>query len=164
MLYCIAISLTAKRSAMRLHAALIAGAIVLQRTLCHHRMTDDKRRTLLFHLRFLQRATNFVDIIAIDLNDVPIPGLVFHSCVLSHHILCVGGELHSIRVIEHDKIVESQSSGNAAHALRNLLFYGAIRDVAIDGVLHHRSSKASLKEFFGHCCTGGDGMTLSQWT
>ena len=49
----------------------------------------------------------------VTLDDVPVPGAVFHGCILVAHGVTVGGQLHCVAVIEHDQVVEPQVAGNA---------------------------------------------------
>ena len=153
----------AKRSTMCSAVALVAGAVGLTGTLTHDAMTDDERRTLLLGLSLAESLANLVDIVAVDVLYEPSPSLILLSGVLAGHHFRTGGELDVVGIVEHDEVVETQVTGDTASALRDFLLHTTVRDVCIDGLIHH-VAQASLQELSSDSSTHGEGVALSERT
>ena len=158
------IGISTERSAMSIDASLIACTIGTQGSLAHHGFTNDKGRTLLLLLSCCEGFTNLSYVVAINLDDIPSPCLIFHLGVFGHHNATLCRELDIVGVVEHDEVVQTQVACNTAYTLRDFLLYGTIRDVCIDFVLHHGRAQTCLKELLGYGSTSCNGMSLTQWT
>ena len=155
-------SVATKGCTMGLDVVLVAGPVGLERAFGHDRMANDEDRALLLLLGHGKGLANLVGIIAVDLDDAPSPSLILHSHVLGIDDVALGRELDLVGVVEHDEVVQAQRTGNAAHALADLLLHSTIADVGIYLVLHGRMAEASLKKLLCHGRTSRKGMSLSQ--
>ena len=83
----------------------------------------------------------------LDPNDklLPAPGFVFHGHVLGVHLIDLGRELDVVRIVVHDEVAQPQMPCDASHALRDLLFDGAVGDVGI-GLVRHPLAEAGRHE------------------
>ena len=135
-LHGLCVVVAAKRSTVGGAVALVAAAISLAGTLSHNAVADDERRALLLCLCVADGLTNLIDVVTVNLLDVPAPRLILLGRVLAGHNVSTGRELDVVGVVEHDEVVESQVTGNASGTLRNLLLYATVRDVGIDGLVH----------------------------
>ena len=122
--------------------ALAAGA---QGPLAHHRAADDERRPLRLGVGRVERRADGVDVVAVDLDDMPVPRLVLHADVLRVYLVDGRRELDVVGVVVHDEVREAQVTGDAAHALRDLLLHGAVRDVGV-GLVRHPLAEARRHE------------------
>ena len=143
--------------------ALVRAVVGLAGTLTHHTVTDNQAWTILLGLSLLDGLTDLVDIVTVDLLDIPAPCLVLLGGVLASNHLCAGRELNIIGVVEHDQVVETEVTGDTASALRDLLLYTTVRDIGVDGLVHH-VAQTSLQELGGDGGTNGEAMTLTERT
>ena len=148
---------------MRGTAGLVTAVIGSAGTLAHHRMADDQRGAFALCFGLFQGLTNGVGVVTVNLYHTPAPSFVLTGSVLGRYLLGLGGELNIVRVEEHDQIVQTQRTSHAASALRNLLLNAAVRDVGIDGLIHH-FGEAGFHELGGNGCSYGKRMALAQRT
>ena len=92
---------------MGLHVVLIACAVSFHGTTTHDRLANDEGRTLFLCQSCVQCLADLCYIIAIDLDDIPIPCTIFGSSVLVHDIFGLCRQLNVIGVVEHDEIVKT---------------------------------------------------------
>ena len=130
-------------------------------TLAHDRTADDERRTLRFALGGDERLADLVDVVSVDRQHVPTPCLVFHGHVLGHHLIDLRRELDVVRVVVHHEVRQAQMAGDAAHALRNLLLDGAVRDIGI-GLVRHPLAEARGHETLRDGGAQSHGVPLPQ--
>ncbi len=145
------------------HHALVAGSVGRHGPLAHRRATDNQGRTLGLGQCGLQRGTQGVDVMSVRRLDTPAPGTVFHGDVLRIHLIDAGRELDVVGVVIHDQVVQTQVAGDAAHALRNLLLDGTVRNVGI-GLVSHPLAETGHQETLGDCGAQRHGVSLSQRT
>ena len=126
-------------------------------------MTDDQRRTSGLLLSVLDGLANLVDVVTVNLLNVPAPSLVLLGGILAGHHLSLRRELDVVSIVEHNQVVQTEVTGNTASTLRNLLLYAAVRDVSVDG-LTHDVAQTSLQELSGDGSTNGEAVTLSERT
>ena len=92
---------------MRRHLILKrATALLVDRSLCHQRMTDDERGLALDRYRTIESTTDLLRVIAIDVEDLPAPGAILHRHVLAIHLVYTGGELHLVGIVKHDQVIQ----------------------------------------------------------
>ena len=127
----------------------------------HRRVSDDERRTFSLAVGGNQRLANLVDIMSVDRQHIPTPGLVLHRHVLRIDLINLRRQLHVVGVIVHDQIRKPQMPRDAAHTLRNLLLDSTVRDIGI-GFVGHPLAKARHQETFGNGGAQRHGMALSQ--
>ena len=150
-----------KRLAVRRNLVLIRRAVGGYRAFAHHRAADDDRRTLGLGTCRAERGADLVDRLSVDVEHVPAPGLVFGAYVLGVHLVDLGRELDVVRVVVHDQVRQSQMTCDAAHALRNLLLHGAVRDVGI-GLVRLPLAETGHHEALGDRCAQRHGVSLTQ--
>ena len=150
-----------KRLAVRRNLVLIRRAVGGYRAFAHHRAADDDRRTLGLGTCRAERGADLVDRLSVDVEHVPAPGLVFGAHVLGVHLVDLGRELDVVRVVVHDQVRQSQMTCDAAHALRNLLLHGAVRDVGI-GLVRLPLAETGHHEALGDRCAQRHGVSLTQ--
>ena len=146
---------------MRRNLVLIRCSVGSYRALAHHRAADDDRRTLGLGTGRTQRGADLVDRLAVDSEHVPAPSLVFGGYVLGIHLVDLGRELDVVRVVVHNQVRQSQMTGDTAHALRNLLLHGAVRDVGV-GLVCLPLAEASGHETFDDRSAQRHRMALTQ--
>ena len=98
-------------------ASLVAAAIGAACTETHDGLTDDECGALLLGFRFGEGCAYLVGVVTVDGDDLPVPSLVLLGYVLACHLVAVGRELHVVRVVEHDEVVESEVTGDTACTL-----------------------------------------------
>ena len=129
--------------------------------LAHDGMADDERRTLGLALGGDQRLADLIDVVPVDRQHVPAPCLVLHGHVLGHHLVDLGRELNVVRVVVHHEVRQAQMAGDTAHALRNLLLDGAVRNIGI-GLVRHPLAETGGHETFRNGGSQRHGVALSQ--
>ena len=129
--------------------------------LAHDGMADDERRTLGLALGGDQRLADLIDVVPVDRQHVPAPRLVLHGHVLGHHLVDLRRELNVVRVVVHHEVRQAQMAGDAAHALRNLLLDGAVRNIGI-GLVRHPLAETGGHEAFRNGGSQRHGVALSQ--
>ena len=97
----------------------------------------------------------------VDLDDIPVPCAILGGDILGVYCIDHRGELHLVGVIEHDKVVQTQITGDTAGTLRNLLLDTAVGDEGI-GLMRYGLTEACHEETLGDCRTDGHDMTLTQ--
>ena len=97
----------------------------------------------------------------VDRQHVPAPRLVLHGHVLGHHLVDLRRELNVVRIVVHHEVRQAQMAGDAAHALRNLLLDGAVRNIGI-GLVRHPLAETGGHEAFRNGGSQRHGVTLSQ--
>ena len=142
--------------------ALIVGSL---RALAHHALSDNEYRTVCNGLGLIESLTDLAAVVSVDGDDMPSPCAVFHRSILIHHITALRRQLDVVRVIEHHKVAESESSRHATCALRNLLLDTSVRDICIDCLLREcRVSCALCKEFCRNRSSNCKYVTLTERT
>ena len=129
--------------------------------LAHDGMADDERRTLGLALGGDQRLADLIDVMPVDRQHVPAPRLVLHGHVLGHHLVDLRRELNVVRIVVHHEVRQAQMAGDAAHALRNLLLDGAVRNIGI-GLVRHPLAETGGHEAFRNGGSQRHGVALSQ--
>ena len=129
--------------------------------LAHDGMADDERRTLGLALGGDQRLADLIDVVPVDRQHVPAPRLVLHGHVLGHHLVDLRRELNVVRIVVHHEVRQAQMAGDAAHALRNLLLDGAVRNIGI-GLVRHPLAETGGHEAFRNGGSQRHGVALSQ--
>ena len=129
--------------------------------LAHDGMADDERRTLGLALGGDQRLADLIDVVPVDRQHVPAPRLVLHGHVLGHHLVDLRRELNVVRIVVHHEVRQAQMAGDAAHALRNLLLDGAVRNIGI-GLVRHPLAETGGHEAFRNGSSQRHGVALSQ--
>ena len=150
-----------QRLPVRRDLVLVARSVGGYGALAHRRAADDERRTLRLGIGGDERSAELVDVVSVDRQHVPAPRLVLHRHVLAVHLVDLGRELDVVRIVVHDEVRKPQVTGDAAHALRDLLLDGAVRDVGI-GLVRHPLAEARRHEAFGDGCAQRHGMPLTQ--
>ena len=150
-----------QRLSVRRDPVLVARPVGPHGPLAHHRAADDERRTLHLGLCGNERLADLVDVVSVDLQHVPAPRLVLHGHVLRINLVDLRRELDVVRIVVHHEVGKPQVSGDAAHALRDLLLDGTVRDVGI-GAVRHPLAEARRQEALGNGCAEGHGMSLPQ--
>ncbi len=110
-----------------------------------------------------ERVAQRVEVVAVHRQHVPAPRAVFHRHILRVHLIDLGRELHVVGVVIHDEVRQSEVSGDAAHALRDLLLDAAVRNVGI-GLVRHPLAEARRHEALGDRGAQRHGVTLAQRT
>ena len=158
------VCIAAQRCTVGCAAVLVAAAVGLACALAHHGMANDEGGGVLYGLRLLKGAADLLNIIAVNLEYLPAPGLVFLCYILAGYILHLGRELDVVAVVEHNQVVQLQVASQTACALRNLFLDTAVGNVGIYGLVHHLLAQARCQEFGCDGCAHGKGMALSQRT
>ena len=152
-----------QRLAVGRHLVLEALAPGPEGSLAHRRAPHDQRRPLRLGVGRHERLADFVDVVSVDRQHVPAPRLVLHGDVLGIHFVHLGRELHVVGVVIHDEITQPQMPGDAAHALRNLLFDRTVGDVGI-GLVRRPLAETGRQETFRDGGAQRHGMPLSERT
>ena len=158
---CIYISVTAERGTVCSAVCFIAAAVCLACAFTHYGLTDNQCRAFFFSLCFLDSCADFVRVVTIDGKYVPSPCFIFHGCVFNGHIFRFCRKLDIVGVIEHNQVVQSQCAGNTSGTLRDFFLNTTVRNVSIDGLIHHLI-ETGFQEFCGNRGTYGESMSLSQ--
>ena len=150
-----------KRLPVGRYLVLEASAVGSAGPLAHDRMADDERRAFRFGIGRHERLADFIDIVPVDRQYVPAPGFVFHGHVLGVHLIDLGRELDVVRIVVHDEVAQPQMPCDASHALRDLLFDGAVGDVGI-GLVRHPLAEAGRHEPLRDGGAQRHGMSLPE--
>ena len=102
----VAESIAAKRGTMRLAVAFVAAAVVLQSAFAHDAMTDDERRLAFHGFCLVERPSDLLHVVAVDVNHFPAKRTISHRHVFASHHFSLCRKLYVVGVIEHDKVVE----------------------------------------------------------
>ena len=102
---------------MGLAVALVAAAVSLAGALTHDGMTDDERGACRLLIGLTQSLTNLLTVVAVNLDDVPVPRLILQARIFRDNLGRLGGKLNLVGIEEHDKVVEPQMAGYTACAL-----------------------------------------------
>ena len=132
-----------------------------QAAFAHRGVPDDERRALSLGFGIAQCLTDGIGVVACNLLHIPVPCTVFGCYILRRDGIAVGRELHIVRVVEHNEIIQPQVPCYAPCALRNLLLDTAVGDEGIDGGIVH-FAETSVEPFRCNRCTHGEGMSLPQ--
>ena len=143
--------------------ALIVLAVGLDATLAHHGMSDDYGGTLGLVACCLDGSGYGLGIVAVDLDDIPVPCAILGGDILGVYGIDHGRELNLVRVIEHDEVGQAQVSGEACGALRDFLLDTAVRDEGVC-LVREPLAKTCCKESLGNCAADGHGVALAQGT
>ena len=122
----------AERSSVSRTLAFPISTFCRDTTLAHGRMTDDERRTLFLCFRFDDSLTDGIGVVTRNLLHIPTPCEVFGCYVFRCHFTATGGQLNSVGVIEHNKVIQTKVTGQTTCALRDLFLHAAIRDEGIN--------------------------------
>ena len=141
--------------------SFVAAAICLACTLTHYGMTDNQGRTFVFCFRFVQSATDSVGIITVDLDHLPAPSFVFLGSIFDGYVFGFSRKLDVIGIIEHDEVIQSQCTCDTACTLRNFFLYTTVRNISVDGLLHH-FFETGFHEFSCDSCTHCESMALTE--
>ena len=114
-------------------------------------------------MSLLDGLADLIHIVTVDLLHEPAPSLIFLGSILTGHHLCLSRELDIVGIVEHDEVVETEVTGSTASTLRDLLLYATIRDVSVDGLVHH-VAQTSLQELSGDGSTHSEAVTLTKRT
>ena len=158
------VSVATERSTVSIDASLVACAVCAESTLTHYGLTDDEGRAILLLLGSIESLTNLSHVVTIDLDDIPAPSLVLHLCILVHYNATLCRELDVVRIVEHDKVVQTEVTSDTTNTLRDFLLYSTIRNICVNLVLHHSRTQTSLEELLCNSCTSCEGMTLTERT
>ena len=101
------VSAIAQRCSVSLHVMFIACAVSFHSTTTHDCLTNDEGRALFLFQCCVQCLADLCHVIAIDLNDIPVPCTVFCCGVLAHHVFGLCRQLNVIGVVEHDEVVKT---------------------------------------------------------
>ena len=110
MLDSVDVSVATKRSTMGLAVSFVRSTVSLQSTLTHNALTDDEGWLAFYLLSSIESLTNLVYIVAADFDDFPSESTVLSCCIFVHNVLSLCRELDVVRVVEHDEVVETESS------------------------------------------------------
>ena len=150
-----------QRLSVRRDTPLETAAVGTYGTFGHNRVADDNRRLLGLGIGLDKSRTQLLHIVAVDRDHVPVPCAVLSRNILIVHLVDLGRELHVVRVVVHDQVAQSQMSRYTAHALRDLLLHGAVRDEGI-GLVLHPLAETCRHEPLGDGCAQRHGMALTQ--
>ena len=148
---------------MRAALELKAVAISIDTTFAHHRVANNQRRTLVLLQSLIQSLADFVRVVAVNLNYVPIPCTIFCSGVFRCNIIHHCRQLHLVAVIEHYQVAQSKISSQASCSLRNLLLDTAVRDKSIS-FMRNDLTKTGCYKTLGDGCANCHCMSLSERT
>ena len=152
-----------QRLAVCRNFVLEALALFAECALAHYRMADDQRRFLGFVHGTGQRHANLTAVVAVDADHVPTPRLVFGHDILGRHLVHLRRKLDVVRIVEHDKVVQSEVAGDTAHALGYLLLDAAVGDEC-ESLVRHPFAETLNHETFCDRRAESHRMTLSQRT
>ena len=84
------VSVSAQRRPVGLYAVLVARAVVLACALAHHGLSYDEGGAALLLVGYGEGGAYLVGVVAVNLQHVPAPGLVFSLGVFVHHLAALG--------------------------------------------------------------------------
>ena len=76
------VSVATKRSTVGLAVALVGSAVSLEGTLAHDALTDDEGRLALGCLGNIEGTTDLLNVVAVDLENLPTPSTILGSSIL----------------------------------------------------------------------------------
>ena len=129
----------------------------------HHGVADDECGALGLGLGGGYCRRDFVGIVAVDFDHVPVPRAVFCGYILVGHFVDHGGELHAVGVVEHDEIAQSEEAGEATGTLADFLLDAAVGDESISLMGNH-VAETGLQETLADGAAYGHGVTLAERT
>ncbi len=131
--------------------------------LAHYGASDYQYRFFGFGLSLLERSGNCHGVGAVDFNHAPVPCTVFCGIVLGVDSVYIGTELHTVGIVEHYKVAESEESGYTSGTLGNFFLYAAVADESV-GLVGDSVAEAGHQEALGDCGAYSHGVTLSERT
>ncbi len=154
-----------RRQRLAVGRNLVLEALALGRacTLAHDRAADDERRTLGLGAGLVERGADLGYVVAVDLDDLPVPCAVLGRHILGVDLVAARRELYVVGIVIHDEVRQSQMSGYASHTLRNLLLHRAVRDVGV-GLVRRPLAEACGHEALDYRGTQSHGVSLTQRT
>ena len=96
---------------------LVAATIGLEGSLTHYGLTDDEGGALGLCLSLDDGCTDLVGVVTVDRDNLPVPCLVLLGYVFACYLVTCGRELDVVAVVEHDEVVQTEGTGDAACAL-----------------------------------------------
>ena len=111
------VGIATERSAMGLAVCLVGRSVCLQSTLTHDALTDDECRLALYFLCLVESLADLVNVVTVDLKYLPTQCAILGCSVLVHHLLCLGGELDVVAVVEHNEVVKAKNRCYASGTL-----------------------------------------------
>ena len=98
-------------------ASLVTATIGAACTETHDGLTDDECGALLLGLGLGECCAYLFGVVTVDGDDFPVPSLVFLGYVFACYLVAVGRELHVVAVVEHDEVVQTEVTSDAACTL-----------------------------------------------
>ena len=146
---------------MGLAVALVAGTVSLDGALTHDTLTDNQGWLALGNLGDIQCAANLLHVVTVDFDHIPAPGTILGCSIFCSYHLTLGRKLDIVGIVEHDEVIQAQSAGNTACALRNLLLDATVGNISVDLVIHHLLAQQSSQMLLSNGSTDSVSVTLT---
>ena len=95
---------------MGLAVSFVRSTISLQSSLTHNALTDDEGWLAFYLLCSIKSLTNLVYIVTADFDNFPSECTILSCRIFVHNVLSLSRELNVVRVVEHDEVVETEST------------------------------------------------------
>ena len=141
--------------------ALETLAIGTHSALSHSRVTDDQRRLLGLGISLGESRANLIDVVAVDLDNVPIPRTILSRNILGINLINLGRELYVVGIVVHNQVSKAQVTSNTTYTLRDLLLHGTVRDERVC-LVRHPLAKTSNHKALSDSSTYGHSVALTQ--
>ena len=138
----------------------VAATVCLTCPFTHNGVSDNQGRAFFFCFGLVKCHTDCIRVVTVNFDNIPSPCFIFFTGIFNGYIFSLGRKLDVVGIIEHDEIVQTECSGNTSGTLRNFFLNTTVRNIRVNGFIHH-FFKTSFHKFGSDGCTYSECMPLS---